>query len=52
MSIEELESIVSGLPAAELARFTQWFEKFMELPDDIRALADRILHSSKRIRAT
>jgi hypothetical protein len=29
MSIEELESFVSGLPAAELARFSQWFEEFM-----------------------
>ena len=29
MSIEELESAVSGLPAAELARFSQWFEEFM-----------------------
>ena len=29
MSIEELESVVSGLPAAELARFSQWFEEFM-----------------------
>jgi hypothetical protein len=29
MSIEELESFVSGLPAPELARFSQWFEEFM-----------------------
>ena len=29
MSIEELESVVSGLPAAELARFSQWFDEFM-----------------------
>lgn len=29
MTIEELESVVSGLPAAELARFSQWFEEFM-----------------------
>jgi hypothetical protein len=29
MSIEELESVVSGLPAVELARFSQWFEEFM-----------------------
>jgi hypothetical protein len=29
MSIEELESAVSGLSAAELARFSQWFEEFM-----------------------
>ena len=29
MSIEELESVVSGLPADELSRFSQWFEEFM-----------------------
>jgi hypothetical protein len=29
MSIEELESVVSGLPAPELARFSEWFEEFM-----------------------
>lgn len=29
MSVEELESAVSGLSAAELARFSQWFEEFM-----------------------
>ena len=29
MSIEELESVVSGLSAAELFRFSQWFEEFM-----------------------
>jgi len=29
MSVEELESVVSSLPAAELARFSQWFEEFM-----------------------
>ncbi len=29
MSIEELESVVAGLSAAELARFSQWFEEFM-----------------------
>jgi hypothetical protein len=29
MSVEELESIVSGLPAVELARFSQWFEEFL-----------------------
>lgn len=29
MSVEELESVVSGLSAAELARFSQWFEEFM-----------------------
>jgi len=29
VSVEELESVVSGLPAADLARFSQWFEEFM-----------------------
>ena len=29
MSIEDLESVVSTLPASELARFSQWFEEFM-----------------------
>ena len=29
MSIEQLESAVSGLAPAELARFSQWFEEFM-----------------------
>ena len=29
MNIEELESAVSGLPADELTKFSQWFEEFM-----------------------
>jgi hypothetical protein len=29
MSVEELESVVTHLPAAELARFSEWFEEFM-----------------------
>lgn len=29
MSIEQLESAVSGLSPDELARFSQWFEEFM-----------------------
>ena len=29
MSIEEIESAVSGLSATELARFSQWFEEFI-----------------------
>jgi hypothetical protein len=29
MSVEELESAVSGLSASELARFSQWFEEFV-----------------------
>jgi hypothetical protein len=29
MSVEELERLVSGLSAAELDRFSRWFEEFM-----------------------
>ncbi|MSU20476.1 MAG: hypothetical protein EXS30_03680 [Pedosphaera sp.] len=29
MSVEELESVVSSLPAADLARFSEWFEEFI-----------------------
>ncbi len=29
MSVEDLEHHVSSLSAAELARFSQWFEEFM-----------------------
>ena len=29
MSVEELESVVAKLPAAELARFSEWFEEFV-----------------------
>ncbi len=29
MSVEELESVVSGLSQAELARFSHWFEEFI-----------------------
>ncbi len=29
MSIEELKSAVSQLPAEELDRFSQWFEEFL-----------------------
>jgi hypothetical protein len=29
MSVEEIESVVSGLTGPELARFSQWFEEFM-----------------------
>ena len=29
MSVEEIESVVSDLSAAELARFSEWFEEFM-----------------------
>jgi len=29
MSVEELESAISALPASDLARFSQWFEEFL-----------------------
>lgn len=29
MSVEEIESVVSRLSSAELARFSQWFEEFL-----------------------
>ena len=29
MSVEQLESAVSGLTADDLTRFSQWFEEFM-----------------------
>lgn len=29
MNIEEIESAVSGLSEAELARFSEWFEEFV-----------------------
>jgi len=29
MSVEEIESVVSDLPATDLARFSQWFEEFI-----------------------
>ncbi len=34
MSIQELESVVSGLLAQELARFSRWFEEFMAVQWD------------------
>ncbi|MEO6785954.1 MAG: hypothetical protein ABI318_07445 [Chthoniobacteraceae bacterium] len=43
MSIEELESAVSGLRADELSRFSQWFEEFMadqwdrQIEQDVKA---------------
>ena len=42
MSIEELESVVSGLSAAELARFSQWFEEFMAEQWDLRIEQDML----------
>ncbi len=29
MSVEDLKPVVSNLSAAELARFSEWFEEFM-----------------------
>ena len=43
MSVEEIESVVSGLPVDELARFSKWFEEFMadawdrQIEEDARA---------------
>jgi hypothetical protein len=38
MSVEQLESAVSGLSPEELARFRQWFDEFVaEQPDAERA---------------
>ncbi len=43
MSVEEIESVVSSLPAGELARFSKWFEEFMadawdrQIEEDARA---------------
>ena len=42
MSIEELESVVSGLSAAELARFSQWFEEFMAEQWDLQIEQDML----------
>jgi hypothetical protein len=40
MSVEELESVVSGLPVADLARFSQWFEEFLANQWDRQIEAD------------
>ena len=43
MSVEDLESAISGLSANDLARFSEWFEQFMEdrwdrqIEEDIKA---------------
>jgi hypothetical protein len=29
MSVEELTSVISKLPAEELSRFSEWYEEFM-----------------------
>jgi hypothetical protein len=40
MSIEELQSAVTRLPAEELGRFSQWFEEFLAEQWDRRIEAD------------
>lgn len=40
MSVEELESVVSSLSAAELTRFSEWFEEFLAQQWDERIEAD------------
>jgi hypothetical protein len=40
MSVEELQSVVLSLSAEELARFSEWFEKFLALQWDRRIEAD------------
>ena len=40
MSIEELKSAVSQLPAEELDRFSRWFEEFLADQWDRRIEAD------------
>ena len=43
MNVEEIESVVSNLPAEDLARFSKWFEEFMadawdrQIEGDMRA---------------
>ena len=40
MSVEELQSAISQLPAEELNRFSQWFEEFLADQWDRRIEAD------------
>ncbi len=40
MSLSELEAAVSGLPEADLAAFTKWFEEFLADAWDRRIEAD------------
>jgi len=40
MSLQELESAVTRLPAAELATFAQWFEEYLADAWDRRIEAD------------
>jgi hypothetical protein len=53
MSVEDLESAISRLSATDLARFSAWFEEFMEdwwdrqLEEDIKA--GRLDAAAKRV---
>jgi hypothetical protein len=53
MSIEDLESAISRLSAKDLARFSAWFEEFMEdrwdgqIEEDIKA--GRLDAAAKRV---
>ena len=40
MSVEDIKSVVSGLPAAELARFSEWFEEFVAAQWEIQIERD------------
>ncbi|HEY2146830.1 MAG TPA: hypothetical protein VGH32_02765 [Pirellulales bacterium] len=40
MSVEELQSAISRLPAEELDRFSRWFEEFLADQWDERIAAD------------
>ena len=42
MSVEELEIVVSRLSAAELTRFSEWFEEFLSRQWDEQIEADII----------
>jgi hypothetical protein len=52
MSTDELQDVVSHLPAEELARFSRWFEEFLadlwdrQIEDDI--LAGRLDAAGRR----
>lgn len=40
MSVQEIEAAVTRLPAAELARFSQWFEEYVTDQWDRKIEAD------------
>jgi hypothetical protein len=40
MSVEELESVISGLSPEDLTRFSQWFEEFLADQWDQRIESD------------